>query len=142
MCDGPQALTLEELPNFLEDVRLARDLFLRRVELRERARARSLSRELSVPREPNDLLSIARQSIDGLDRRMVVLLQQRAELMRVVAHAKRELKHPIRDPEREAALIELRHRWAHELGLDEKFVDVIWEAIMEYSRDLQGRQPA
>ena len=139
MCDGPQALTLEELPNFLEDVKLSRDLFLRRVELRERARAHSLSEQLSVPREPNDLLSIARQSIDGLDRRMVVLLQQRAELMRVVAHAKHELKQPIRDPAREKSLLDQRRKWADELGLDAKFVDVIWDAILEYARDLQTR---
>ncbi len=136
-CDGPQALTLEELPNFLEDVQLARDLFIRRVELRERARARQLSEQLSAPREPTDLLSIARQSIDGLDRRMVVLLQQRSELMKVVAHAKRELDHPIRDPVREAAVFELRRRWATELGLDPKFVDAIFEAILAYSRALQ-----
>lgn len=31
MCDGPQALTLEELPSYLEDVRLVRETYLRRV---------------------------------------------------------------------------------------------------------------
>ena len=31
LCDGPQALTLEELPAFLEDVKLVRDVYLRRV---------------------------------------------------------------------------------------------------------------
>jgi 3-deoxy-7-phosphoheptulonate synthase len=137
MCDGPQALTLEELPGFLEDVQLSRDLFIRRVELRERAKAKQLSEQLSAPREPTDLLSIARQSIDGLDRRMVVLLQQRAELMTVVAHAKRGLNHPIRDPVREAAVFEMRRQWANELGLDPKFVDAIFAAILEYSRALQ-----
>ena len=33
MCDGPQALTLEELPAYLEDVRLVRETYLRRVAL-------------------------------------------------------------------------------------------------------------
>jgi 3-deoxy-7-phosphoheptulonate synthase len=33
LCDGPQALTLEELPGYLEDVRLTRDTYLRRVEI-------------------------------------------------------------------------------------------------------------
>ncbi|HWL85941.1 MAG TPA: hypothetical protein VNO21_09070 [Polyangiaceae bacterium] len=32
LCDGPQALTLEELPSFLEDVRLVRQTYLARVE--------------------------------------------------------------------------------------------------------------
>jgi 3-deoxy-7-phosphoheptulonate synthase len=31
LCDGPQALTLEELPEYLEDVRLVRECYLRRV---------------------------------------------------------------------------------------------------------------
>ncbi len=76
---------------------------------------------------------------DDLNRRLVVLLQQRAELMKVVAHAKQKLGTPILDPEREAAVMKVRHQWAHELGLDEKFVDVIWGAIMDYSRALQAK---
>jgi len=31
LCDGPQALTLEELPAFLEDVNVVREAYLRRV---------------------------------------------------------------------------------------------------------------
>lgn len=33
LCDGPQALALEELPRFLEDVRIAREAYLRRAAL-------------------------------------------------------------------------------------------------------------
>jgi 3-deoxy-7-phosphoheptulonate synthase len=33
LVDGPQALLLDELPHFLADVALARDAYLRRVEL-------------------------------------------------------------------------------------------------------------
>ena len=136
MSDGPHALTLNELPIFLEDVQMARDLFTRRVEHHERTRAKQLSTQLSSMEPPN-LLSTARASIDGIDRRMVVLLQQRAQLMQVVAHAKRELGHPVRDAQREAAVFKLRRQWANELGLDPKFVDVIFQAVLEYSRSLQ-----
>ena len=34
LVDGPQALTLKELPYFLEDVRIAREAYERRCELR------------------------------------------------------------------------------------------------------------
>ncbi|MEO6575525.1 MAG: 3-deoxy-7-phosphoheptulonate synthase [Polyangiaceae bacterium] len=36
VCDGPQALTLEELPAFVEDVKIVREAYLRRVESRAR----------------------------------------------------------------------------------------------------------
>ena len=36
LVDGPQALLLKELPYFLEDVRIAREAYLKRVELRQR----------------------------------------------------------------------------------------------------------
>jgi len=39
LVDGPQALTLRELPQFLEDVQIARDAYLKRVELAGRYRA-------------------------------------------------------------------------------------------------------
>lgn len=137
LCDGPQALTLDELPAFIEDISLARDTFLRRVELHERTRAKALSVQLESMEPPN-LLSVARASIDGLDRRLVVLLQQRAQLMQVVAHAKKELGSPIRDEAREAEVMALRQRWAKELGLDSQFVDVIFKSILDYSRQLQA----
>jgi 3-deoxy-7-phosphoheptulonate synthase len=38
LVDGPQAFPLDELPYFLEDVRLVREAYERRVELRQRAR--------------------------------------------------------------------------------------------------------
>ena len=33
LVDGPQALLLKELPLFLEDIRIARDAYLKRAEL-------------------------------------------------------------------------------------------------------------
>lgn len=32
LCDGPQALTLDDLPRFVEDLRIVRDAYQRRVE--------------------------------------------------------------------------------------------------------------
>jgi 3-deoxy-7-phosphoheptulonate synthase len=36
LVDGPQALTLKELPHFLEDVRIAREAFEKRIALAQR----------------------------------------------------------------------------------------------------------
>jgi 3-deoxy-7-phosphoheptulonate synthase len=36
LVDGPQAMLLKELPYFLEDVQIARDAYLKRVEIRNR----------------------------------------------------------------------------------------------------------
>ncbi len=40
LVDGPQALHLEELPHFLEDVRIAREAYERRTAIAEAYRAR------------------------------------------------------------------------------------------------------
>jgi 3-deoxy-7-phosphoheptulonate synthase len=39
LVDGPQALTLDELPHFLEDVAIAREAYERRAEAARRVRA-------------------------------------------------------------------------------------------------------
>jgi 3-deoxy-7-phosphoheptulonate synthase len=41
LVDGPQALTLDELPYFLEDVRIAREAYEKRCELAARRTAPS-----------------------------------------------------------------------------------------------------
>jgi len=40
LVDGPQALTLDELPYFLEDVAIARDAYLKRTEAAARFQQR------------------------------------------------------------------------------------------------------
>ncbi|OAQ21366.1 3-deoxy-7-phosphoheptulonate synthase [Thermosulfurimonas dismutans] len=53
LCDGPQALTLEELPHFVEDMRLVREAYLARKALAQKYAHRIISREahngLSLP---------------------------------------------------------------------------------------------
>jgi 3-deoxy-7-phosphoheptulonate synthase len=41
LVDGPQALRLDELPHFLEDIRIAREAYDRRVALATRLRTRA-----------------------------------------------------------------------------------------------------
>lgn len=135
LCDGPQALSLPELEHFTEDLQLVRQTYVQRVELAAKAKAR----QPIVPTEPNAVLAVARASIDTLDRRLIMLLQHRAQLMQTVASAKAQAGKPILDPAREAELFESRRLWAKELSLDRAFVDGIFEAVVAYSRGLQKK---
>jgi prephenate dehydrogenase len=78
-----------------------------------------------------------RELIDELDREMVELLERRAQLARRAAREKARLGRPVRDPEREAELLDARRRWADERGLDPASVHEIFESILTFSRRLQ-----
>lgn len=78
-----------------------------------------------------------RELIDDLDEELVGLLARRAVLARRAARAKAEIGHGVRDPQREARLLEQRRRWAEERGLDPAAVITIFEAILGFSRRLQ-----
>jgi prephenate dehydrogenase len=79
----------------------------------------------------------ARELIDDLDEELVTLLARRAVLARRAARAKAEIGHGVRDPQREARLLEQRRRWAEERGLEPAAVISIFEAILGFSRQLQ-----
>lgn len=81
----------------------------------------------------------ARELIDDVDREIVSLLARRARLARRAAAAKADLGVAVRDARREAALIEARKREALELGLDPESIAPIFEAILGFSRKVQGR---
>lgn len=84
-------------------------------------------------------LSEARELIDDVDREIVALLARRARLSARAAAAKADLGVAVRDPRREAALLEARRREAEKLGLDPDAVASIFEAILGFSRKVQGR---
>jgi prephenate dehydrogenase len=80
----------------------------------------------------------ARELIDDVDREIVSLLARRARLAKRAAAAKADLGVAVRDARREAALIEARKREALAVGLDPDAIAPIFEAIMGFSRKLQG----
>lgn len=84
-------------------------------------------------------LSQAREMIDDVDREILALLGRRALLSRRAAAAKAELGAAVRDPRREAELMEARRAEGQRLGLDPDSVGTIFEAILGASRKLQGR---
>lgn len=78
-----------------------------------------------------------RELIDDLDQELIALLARRALLSRRAARAKAELGHGVRDPAREASLLEARRRWAREHGLEPAGIDEIFQAILGFSRRVQ-----
>jgi prephenate dehydrogenase len=84
-------------------------------------------------------LSEAREMIDDVDREIMALLARRALISRRAAAAKAELGVAVRDARREAELLEARRREAARLGLDPDAVAAIFEAILGFSRKVQGR---
>ncbi|MEZ4299306.1 MAG: prephenate dehydrogenase/arogenate dehydrogenase family protein [Polyangiaceae bacterium] len=98
-----------------------------------------LAPSLSIPdlgdRSPS--LRATRELIDELDHELVELLARRAELSRRAASAKAELGHAVRDPDREARMLEERRSWATACGLDPPGVEAIFRSILDLSRRLQ-----
>ena len=80
----------------------------------------------------------ARELIDEVDGEILALLARRALLSRRAAAAKAELGVGVRDARREALLLDARRRDASRLGLDEAAVGEIFEAVLRFSRKVQG----
>ncbi len=95
---------------------------------------------LSIPNlgQASPALGETRELIDELDRDLLALLARRALLSRRAAAAKAELGVGVRDPKREAALLAARRRDAEAMGLDAESVAGIFEAILRFSRKVQG----
>ena len=63
-----------------------------------------------------------RRSVDDMDKVILNALGERARLAREIVAAKSEESGPIRDEEREAALLKHRSVYGEQLGLDPAFV--------------------
>ena len=82
-------------------------------------------------------LKQAREHIDAVDREIVRLLAQRAQLAQRAAKAKAELGAPVLDSTREAEVMGARRAWAGELKVDADAVAEVFRAIMTMSRRAQ-----
>jgi 3-deoxy-7-phosphoheptulonate synthase len=127
LCDGPQALTLDELPFFLDD--------MRRVRLVYETRAR----RAKTADTPDARLLEARAGIEDVDAEILALLARRASLGLEAAKAKKELGLPVQDKAREDENRAWRGELARARGLDQTIVDELFERIVAWSRDLQSR---
>lgn len=84
-------------------------------------------------------LADLRKSLDDLDRVILNALGERARLARDITAVKSDMSSPLRDEEREAALLEHRSTYGERLGLDRGFVRRVYREILDDSvRRQQG----
>ncbi|OGQ11150.1 MAG: hypothetical protein A2138_26265 [Deltaproteobacteria bacterium RBG_16_71_12] len=132
LCDGPQALTLDELPRFLADVNIARAAY----EERRRAAA-------TIPPAPAGDAAVSfealRRRFEAIDATLIALLAERMAASRAMVHAKTALLHPVVDPAREREAAALRRALGDKLGVDGELLERVFDEVVGWSRRLQGR---
>ena len=78
-------------------------------------------------------LAALRKSLDDIDAVLVSALGERARLARDIAKVKAEGEGPVRDADRETALLQHRSAFGERLGLDPAFVRRIFREILDDS---------
>lgn len=78
-------------------------------------------------------LAVLRKSLDDIDAVLVSALGERARLARQIAQAKAAGDGPVRDADRETALLQHRSAFGERLGLDPAFVRRIFREILDDS---------
>ena len=91
-----------------------------------------------LPLVVTPVLVETRTLIDEIDREILSLLAQRAELGRRAGAEKARIGRAVRDRAREEALLQERRTWAEERSLDGDAVASVFDAIMHLSRRVQG----
>lgn len=81
----------------------------------------------------NEDLARLRKSLDDIDSVLVSALGERARLARQIAQVKAEGEGPVRDADRETALLQHRSAVGERLGLDPAFVRRIFREILDDS---------
>lgn len=88
---------------------------------------------------PPPALGETREAIDALDRRIVGLLAQRAQLATRAARVKAAEGRAVQDPAREQELLDRRRALATDAALDPESMADVFEAILRFSRSAQRR---
>jgi chorismate mutase/prephenate dehydrogenase len=87
---------------------------------------------------PKLQLEALRAQIDQVDAEILALMQKRMAIVAELAKTKREGGISLRDPAREAAIVDSRRKRAAELGLSADFVESLFRLIMGASREYQA----
>ena len=83
-------------------------------------------------------LQILRDSIDGVDQRILELLAQRSGIVGRIADVKKTHRMGIRDEEREEQLLADRQATCADLSLPFEFIESLFRVILWSSRDRQA----
>ncbi len=84
-------------------------------------------------------LNEIRSEIDRIDSEIIKLIEKRLALMPAVAEYKSKNSLPIRQPQRETAIIENRMATAEKLDINPDVVRKIFTLLMDESSDIQER---
>lgn len=82
-------------------------------------------------------LTDIRHAIDAIDDAIITLLAQRQEEVKKVADVKKKHRLPVHDPKRELETVVRRKKLSKLLGLDPLRTEVIFEQVLNLSRDTQ-----
>ncbi|MEE2719966.1 MAG: chorismate mutase, partial [Planctomycetota bacterium] len=85
-----------------------------------------------------EALQELRDRIDEIDHQFITLLSKRNELVASVADVKRNTGVPIRDPNREAALLRDRRGLASDSDIRPEVIESLFRVILWASRDRQA----
>ena len=80
----------------------------------------------------------SRRTIDEIDHALVELLARRRAVVKDLFAKKRALGLPLRDPTREAELLEKRRNQALSLGVPPEFVEAIFRRVLEDSHTIDA----
>lgn len=78
-----------------------------------------------------------RKEIDGIDDEIISLLSKRKHLIKKIAEIKKQSGNPILDQGREQQVMKRLKKLSKEKGLDENFIDSIYEIILKNSKEEQ-----
>ena len=80
-----------------------------------------------------------RKEIDSIDNSIIQLLSKRKGIVKKIAGIKKQENTPVIDKEREQEIIHRLKKLAEENGLDENFIESIYEIIINNSRNEQEK---
>ena len=80
-----------------------------------------------------------RKEIDSIDNKIVELLSKRKGIVKKIAGIKKQENKPVIDNKREQEIINRLKKLSKEKGLDENFIESIYETIINYSRNEQEK---
>ena len=80
-----------------------------------------------------------RKEIDSIDNSIIELLSKRKSIVKKIAGIKKQENKPVIDKEREQEIIHRLKKLSKENGLDENFIESIYEIIINNSRNEQEK---
>lgn len=89
---------------------------------------------IQAPLMSSELLETLREQIDQVDRKIILLIRERKEIVSQVMDWKKSSGYPIFDPQREIKIIEKLQKIGEESQIDPQFISKLYELILKDSK--------